>query len=386
LTGQINRRRQLLAALVLSGAVGGSGALAGPTLAAPNIHYGRGAWLSIAADAGKYLPWLTNALRAVVGPTSVNYGTDGRLSVMVIGSDWRSGGGGERMDAVMVATINPTTHQMAAVSIPRDTGVLPLPNKDPWKGKVNSLFRHYRDLGYGRFEAFDQMRLALGHVLNVEVDYTVFARFDGFDFLVDQLGTVPTDIPLEIRDGRFYDDNIASTPTGALFPAGTDYPLGGALAERCIGTKPLNWNQVEPCSRALVYVRSRHGTVGTKNNNNYKRDRRQQSFLMSAIARTVVMLGADPNSEQSAFDALGVLRDSAVGRMANNDFWTDLPITDDADLLELFNLFNGAQDQPFLQVTLKPRKYAYHYPNSRKYALKINVVRALTAEWFAPVP
>lgn len=286
----------------------------------------------------------------------------------------------------MVIGSNPQTHQMAAISFPRDTGALPLPNNDPWKGKINSLYSHYRGLGYDRVDAFNQMRLALGHVLQIEVDYTVFARFTGFDFMVDQLGTVPTDIPLEIRDNRIWDP--PASPKGALFKAGTAVPMQGANAAHCHATPtPINWNNVPNCFHALLYVRSRHGTVGNKNNNNYKRDKRQQSFLMSAVARTVVMLGADPNSDQTAFDALDALRDTAVDRMATDkDFWTDLPISDDADLLELFNLFNGAQGQTFLQATLKPDKYAYHVPGTRKYALKLDAARALAAQWFAPVP
>jgi hypothetical protein len=371
-----------MAAILLAGVVGGSGSLAGPTLAAPRIHYGLGAWLSIAADASHYVPGLTKLLRGLVGPSSIDYGTDGRLTVMVIGSDWRPNKGGERMDAVMVATINPTTHQMAAVSIPRDTGLLPLPNGDPWKGKVNSLYTHYRvGLGYSRVDAFDQMRLAIGHVLDVEVDYTVYARFAGFDFLVDQVGGVPTDVPLEIRDNRIWDP--PASPKGALFEAGTAVPMQGASGIHCHGTPaPINWSKVPPCYRALLYVRSRHGKVGTANNSNYKRDKRQQRFLMSAVARVVAMAG-DPTTDPTA---LQTLRDSAVGRMTENDFWTDLPITQDEDLLELFNLFNGAQDQPFLSATLKPTKYAYHVKQTRKYALKLPIVRALTAEWFAPVP
>jgi hypothetical protein len=258
----VNRRPRMIGiACLLAAVTAGSGALAGPTLAAPRIKYGAGAWLSIAADALR-ISGLTGALRGLVGPTSVNYGTDGRLSVMVIGSDYRPGHGGERMDAVMVMTINPATHQIAAVSIPRDTGVLPLPNNDPWKGKVNSLYSHYRSDTCDRVCAFDKMRLALGHVLQVEVDYTVFARFTGFDYLVDQLGTVPVDFPLEIRDSRFWDDKDSTTPIGAIFRTGTDVPLGGDLATRCYGgPKGASWSSVPSCFRALVYMRSRHGTV-----------------------------------------------------------------------------------------------------------------------------
>lgn len=373
----------------------GSGALAGPTLAAPRIHYGLGAWLSLVADASNYLPGLTGALRSVVGPSAISYGGDGRLTVMAVGSDYRPKHSGERLDAVMVATINPSTHQMAAVSIPRDTGVLPLPNNDSWKGKVNSLMSHYKSSTCDRNCALDKMRLALAHVFAIEIDYVVFARFTGFDYMVDQMrgtgetaGYVSTDIPLDIRDTRIW-DNTGGLPIGALFLAANDTQLGGEQAEKCHATaKPVNWSNVPPCYHALPYVRSRHGTVGNKNNNNYKRDKRQQSFLVSAVARAVAIVG-DPNTDATALNALRTL---ATDRIANsNDFYTDLPISDDADLLELFNLYAGAFSsgelaQPFLSATMKPDKYAYKVPNTRKYALKIDVVRALAAQWFAPVP
>ncbi len=130
------------------------------------------------------------------------------------------------------------------------------------------------------------------------------------------------------------------------------------------------------CHRALLYVRSRHGYVGTQHNSNYKRDKRQQTFLMAALARVIELTTADAS-------ALTGLRDAALTR--TDDFYTDLPITDDADLLALYLLFNGAQDQPFQQVTLKPKKYAKHVPGTSKYALKLDAVRALTHSWFAPV-
>jgi anionic cell wall polymer biosynthesis LytR-Cps2A-Psr (LCP) family protein len=135
-------------------------------------------------------PWLTLAA-PLLGPTSVSYGSDGRLTVLVLGSDFRPTRGGERTDAVMIATINPQPHAMAAVSIPRDTGALPLPDPgDTYKGKVNSLFSHYRRLGETREQALDHMRRTIAYVLDIEIDNVVYARFTGFDFLVDQVGVV----------------------------------------------------------------------------------------------------------------------------------------------------------------------------------------------------
>lgn len=354
--------------------IAGSGALAGPVAAAPRGEHGLRPWLGLASAAMRLFPGLSGALHGVLGPGSIDYGGDGRLTVLVVGSDYRPGHAGERLDAVMVATINPITRQMAALSIPRDTGALPLPDpNDPWKGKVNSMYAHYRAIAGTREGGLDLMRQAIAYTLDVEIDYVAFARFTGFDFLVDQLGYVATDIPAEIRDSGIYDNK--TRPPGALFLAGNDVQLGGALAATCHANgPPIQWATVTPCYRALLYVRSRHGTVGTANNSNYKRDKRQQSFLMSALER-VVELGNGA--------ALTTLRDSALTR--TTDFYTDLPITDDASLLALFDLFNGAQDQPFLQATLKPNAYAYRVPLTRKYALKLDAVRALTHVWFAPV-
>ena len=367
--------RQVRLAFVLALVLAGS-ALAGPVDAASVGRRDLRPWLNLAGSLFSQFPVLGEALQSVVGPTSVSYGSDGRLTVLVLGSDYRGPNSGERTDAVMVATINPTTHQMAAVSIPRDTGALPLPDpNDTYKGKVNSLYSHYRRTGATREQALDMVRATIAYVLDVEIDYVVYARFSGFDFLVDQVGYVAVDIPAAIHDSSIVDDK--TKPHGALFPVATDYQLGGASATKCYTNgPPVNWSTALECHRALLYVRSRHGKVGTENNSNYKRDKRQQSFLMAALARVVELTTADST-------ALTTLRDAAL--TLTTDFYTTLPIADDSDLLALYLLYNGAQDQPFLQADLKPKAYAKLVPGTSKYALKLDAVRALTHVWFAPV-
>jgi anionic cell wall polymer biosynthesis LytR-Cps2A-Psr (LCP) family protein len=367
--------RRVRTAFVLALVLAGS-AFAGPVDAAPAGRHELRPWLRLAASLVTQFPVLGQALQSLVGPASINYGSDGRLTVLVLGSDYRSYRSGERTDAVMVATINPTTHAMAAVSIPRDTGSLPLPDpNDTYKGKVNSLYSHYRRSGATREQALDMVRATIAYVLDVEIDYVVYARFSGFDFLVDQVGYVPVDIPAAIHDSSIVDDK--TKPHGALFPVATDYQLGGAGATQCYTNgPPVNWATAPQCHHALLYVRSRHGKVGTENNSNYKRDKRQQSFMMAALARVVDLTTADST-------ALTTLRDAAL--TLTTDFYTDMPIADDGDLLALYLLYTGAQDQPFLQATLKPKAYAMAVPGTTKWALKLDAVRTLTHAWFAPV-
>jgi anionic cell wall polymer biosynthesis LytR-Cps2A-Psr (LCP) family protein len=373
---QFHRRRRSVTAIFVALAIAGSGSLAGPVAAASGGSFNRLPWLELAASLLAQFPTLGELGQDVVGPSSLQLGSDGRLTVLVVGSDFRTAkpSHGERLDTVVVATINPNNHQMAAVSIPRDTGNLPLPDpSDTYAGKVNSLFAHYRRIVGTREAALEKMREAIAYALQVEIDYVAFTRFDGFDFLVDQVDGVYVDIAEEIRDNRIVDDK--TKPKGAKFLAASGVRLGGASATKCYATAvPINWANVPNCKRALLYVRSRHGSVGVKNNNDYKRDKREQQFLMGALARVI--------SRGSGASLIG-LRDAAQSRPT--DFYTTLPITANADLLALFNMFNGAQNQPFTQAVLKPDKYAYHAPGTRRYELKLDVVRALTAQLFAKV-
>jgi anionic cell wall polymer biosynthesis LytR-Cps2A-Psr (LCP) family protein len=367
------RRLRLVAlSLTLAAVLAGSGSLAGPVAAAPVSPHNLRPWLGLAADLLGDYPLIGDVLQAMVGPSSMRYGSDGRLTVLVLGSDHRPTKGGDRTDSIMVVTINPQTRQAAAVSIPRDTARLPLPGNDPYFGKVNSLYVHYKEIAGSAAGGLDLTRKAFAYALGIEIDYVAYAQFTGFDYLVDQLGYVSVDIPAEIRDTRMVDDH--TKPPGALFLAGNGEHLGGASATRCYATRaPIDWSKVPACYRALLYVRSRHGTVGTELNSNYKRDIRQQTFLMDALRRVI---------ERGNGTALLALRDSALGR---TDFYTDMPITSDADLLALFELVNGAQDQPFLQADLKPPTYAYHVAGMNKNALNIGAVRALAHSWFGPV-
>src|SRR5205085_11539429 len=109
------------ATVMLAVFVTGAGALAGPVSAA-RFHFNALPWVQFMASIGDLVPGGDAALQTLVGPSSVNYGSDGRLTVLVVGSDWRQrlSGTGERTDVMMVVSVNPNTHRVAAASVPRD--------------------------------------------------------------------------------------------------------------------------------------------------------------------------------------------------------------------------------------------------------------------------
>jgi len=67
-------------------------------------------------------------------------------------------------------------YRITDISIPRDTGMLPLPDpNDTRKGKVNSMYAHYKRIGLGtREDALDRMREAIAYALDIEIDYVIY--------------------------------------------------------------------------------------------------------------------------------------------------------------------------------------------------------------------
>ena len=102
------RLRGVTFALVLL--MTGAGALAGPVSAA-SFHFAPWPWLNLGSAMLDEVPGAEGLLASVVGPTSLSYGSDGRLTVLLVGSDYRPrlAGTGERTDTIMVLSVNPRT-------------------------------------------------------------------------------------------------------------------------------------------------------------------------------------------------------------------------------------------------------------------------------------
>lgn len=217
----------------------------------------------------------------------LSLGEDGRLTVLLVGSDYREGYRyKEHTDVIMVASFDPNTRRVAVASVPRSLLYFPRHPDNPGPSttgpeRVNLMYLGYKKRRDAVVErpALARFRDDISFALDVEIDHYAYVRFTGFDALVDALDGVPVSIPARIVDDIYSDES--SPPRGVMFPGGVSgYRLGGASAARCP-------DMYTPCRRALVYMRSRKGQVGGSPNSDTQRARRQQEFALAAVKRVI---------------------------------------------------------------------------------------------------
>ena len=197
-----------MACLSLVVVMAGGGSLAGPVSANPR-GFDPLPWIGLAAQ-----------IAGPLFPSAIDKGTDNRLTVMLIGSDWRPRlvGTGERTDTMIFMTIN--NGVISAVSLPRDVGNVPIAPGVIWKPKINGMFKYYKQLAGGdRDAALDHMRTTFQYTFGIQIDYVVYVRFTGFERLVGEVGGVPVNVPNTIYDKSIVDERYPNNQHGAKFLA-----------------------------------------------------------------------------------------------------------------------------------------------------------------------
>ncbi len=362
------RRRMSLVSIFLALIFAGAGTLAGPVSAASGFHFSAWPWLRAALAAQQLFPILGEVAGSLAGPTSASAGSDGRYTVLVVGSDWRARlvGTGERTDVMMVVSINPHNHQMAMLSVPRDVGNFPIAPGTIYKPKVNGLFKSFKQTYGTRELALEHMRQAFAYALEIQIDAVLYLRFGGLEQLTQQVGGVYVSHTNNIYDSGIVDER-STMQHGAKFLAGTNVLMQGGNAPLCYTVgNPINWNASPDCRRALLYVRTRHGP----GNNDWVRARRQQDYIVSSIDRVT----------SSNLDGVG-----SKARSMPSDFYTTIPIASHSDLVFLYSLIGQVQPSQTLHVVLKPPNYAHNVAGTSKQELDLAAVRSLTHSWFGPV-
>jgi LCP family protein required for cell wall assembly len=260
-------------------------------------------------------------------------GTDGRLTVLLLGSDYRPAHPGNRTDAIMVVSIDPTTGKAAGVSIPRDTDGFPLGNGSTYGAKVNALYEHLQSTtGNGGLA----MRTIVGKALGIEIDAYVFIGFAGVKDMVAAVGGVTVKLDQPYYDSEYW---VSAGHQGWGLPAGTSH-LGP--------------------SDALIFARSRKG------DNDFGRARRQQILVLAALdkART-----------------LGPGRLPRLIQIAARTVRTDLPLARAADL---FDIITKTDISKVNRTVFGPTTYASS-TGGTSFALKLAACRAWIQANFPPV-
>ncbi len=158
----------------------------------------------------------------------------GRVTVLLMGVDNRPDEKIARTDSIMVVTINPKTGTAGMLSLPRDL-VVTMPGAGETV-KINTV--HF----YGELNKYPGggptlLRSVVSQLIGYPIDYYVRLNFDGFQQIVDQIGGVDIDVPKEINDPEYPDENYGFDPL--YIPAGRQH-MDGKLALKYARTRHVD--------------------------------------------------------------------------------------------------------------------------------------------------
>jgi len=310
------------------------------------------------------------------GGTTIEMGADGRLTILLIGSDYRPGYKYpiEHTDVIMVMSLDPNSRTIAAASIPRDVVAFP---RAPSNGggtsgssRVNNMYHEYTNKAGYAFEVQAMERFVddVSYALALEIDHYAYIRFTGVDAMIDQINGINVRIPNSINDPIFKDE--PTYPYGIYFPSSASWPLKGANVKHCFSN-----SSSQPCNRAIVYVRSRKGSVGGGANSDERRARRQQELIVAVIKKVT--------GQSDEF--LLALAAAADNGNAEWGIKTDLSF---GAALELRDMLTGAKFANGARAVFVPTRFATTCCNLPAYSsrLKLGAVRGWIDTYMPAVP
>ncbi len=240
------------------------------------------------------------ALRGIILQAPAFGGAD-RVRVLLIGADKREGDHG-RSDTLLLLTLNPRTHRVALLGLPRDL-LVAVPGHG--QTKINHAY------AYG---GADLTRRTVSDFVGLKIDYHALIFFEGFMHAVDALGGVTVNVPDVEGHGRGmnYDDNA-----------------GDLHIHLKPGRQHLNGRQ------ALGFVRYRKSNTHGLGDNDEARSGRQQQFLRAV---------ADQHLRATSLPGL-----LAAARVVEANTQTDLT---PAAVTDLVRTFHGCDRSRVLTATV----------------------------------
>ncbi len=173
-----------------------------------------------------------------------------RVNILLLGVDQRPSQTIPGLtDTMLLVTIDPVHGQVGMLSIPRDTWVK-IPAYEIYN-KINTAHRFGEIKDYpGGGPALAKQTVS--DLIGYPVHYYLRVNFDGFREIIDLVGGIDVDVPRDLSDPTYPDENYGYDPL--FIPAGRQH-MDGALA--------------------LKYARTRHV------DNDFERGRRQQQVILA---------------------------------------------------------------------------------------------------------
>lgn len=129
--------------------------------------------------------------------------TNKPLTFLLAGVDNRSGSGGTmNTDVIMPVVYEPATRRLSILSIPRD---LKLTSSELGTHKANYYYAYY--YAHNKGEDLQKTREFYGSLLQMDIDHMILVNFAAFSSIVDELGGLDIDVPMDMR----YVDNADGT-------------------------------------------------------------------------------------------------------------------------------------------------------------------------------
>ncbi len=276
---------------------------------------------------------------------------DGRLNLLLIGSDSGPGRWSLRTDTMIVLSVDQKTGRAAMFGIPRNMTDVPLPPESKratpngrFPGLLNALYVYAQGHpayfpGKDGVRGFRAVSGAIQELVGVKLDAIVKIDLNGFVKVVNALGGLWIDVPKRLVDNR--------------------YPLeNGSHTVRIVikaGCQKLNGHN------ALAYARSRH------QDSDYGRMKRQQAVLLAFAHQS---------------DPIGLLpKVPELLKIAGDHLWTTLPRKDIAGLAQLAARIDPSDVET---TTFTPPKYPSHMTTA--WIRKIRKVVRTAFDGPAPKP
>ena len=279
----------------------------------------------------------------VASPIATPATAASRINILLTGRDRADTRSTDLTDTLLIASIDPTTHDVALISFPRDISLFPLYNGQTYRGKINSFMSwaksHPKDFPDGGLTSLVR---EMGFLLGAPIHYYTAIDLAGFQKMIDLVGGVTIDNPRVIDDARY--DWLDGTH-GFSLSAGK-HKLDGRTA--------------------LAYVRSRQGF----GDSDFSRARRQQQVVLALREQLT-----KPENITKIPDLI---------RAAGDTIKTNFPAE---RIEEMVNLAQQVDNDEVKQYVLGPSKYSERVPASEsggeyKLRLKMDALAKLSVGIF----
>jgi LCP family protein required for cell wall assembly len=174
---------------------------------------------------GSLVPHLGDLSAIGITPPDNSSVFNRRINLLIGGVDPEEGS----PDSIMVASIDPASHQMSILGIPRDLWVdLHPPGGGVTQGRINEAYLVGKKAGGDSVDAgARQVETELKDNFGIAIDYYLWLNIPGVEKLVDAIGGIDPEIPPDLAvPSWYYTDDDVTNPHWVSFPPGRQHLTG----------------------------------------------------------------------------------------------------------------------------------------------------------------